>query len=88
MTWTQETIRGELVGLFAQHSQAEVEIKESSHIVADLGLDSLGVMQVIADIEDKFKLHIPDEALRRVETIADVAAAIETRLKADGRLEG
>ena len=35
-----------------------------------------------------FSLKIPDEALREVETVADVAAQIEARLKADGRLEG
>ena len=39
-------------------------------------------------IEAKFSLKIPDEALREVETVADVAAQIESRLKADGRLEG
>jgi acyl carrier protein len=41
---------------------------------------------VLADLEDKFKLTIPDEALREVETIGDVAKAIEMRLERDGRL--
>jgi acyl carrier protein len=45
-------------------------------------------MEVIADIEDKFELSIPDEALREVETIADVARAIESKLAAQGRLLG
>ena len=45
-------------------------------------------MEVIADIEDKFKLVIPDEALREVDTISDVATAIETKLQGDGRLNG
>jgi acyl carrier protein len=88
MTWTRETIVGELMKLFIEHAQGQVEIKESSHIVADLGLDSLGVMEVIADIEDKFRLRIPDDALRDVDTIADVASAIEAALKGEGRLGG
>ena len=46
------------------------------------------VMEVIADLEDKFHLHIPDEALREVDTIRDVCAAVEARLQNDGRLEG
>jgi acyl carrier protein len=45
-------------------------------------------MEVIADIEDKFGLTIPDEALREVDTISDVATAIEAKLQGDGRLEG
>jgi len=46
------------------------------------------VMEIVADIEDKFGLNIPDEALREVNTVADVATAIDTRLARDGRLEG
>ena len=43
-------------------------------------------MEVIADLEDKFKLHIPDEALRDVNTVADVTGAITSRLEKEGRL--
>lgn len=86
MTWTRETVRAELFTLFGEHAQAGAKLTEESQIVADLGIDSLGVMEVIGAIEDKFKLHIPDEALREVNTIADVAKAIEAKLEADGRL--
>jgi acyl carrier protein len=88
MTWTRQTVRGELLKMFERHAQAGVKVTESSHLVADLGIDSLGVMEVVADIEDKFKLTIPDEALREVDTIGDVASAIEQKLMGDGRLQG
>ena len=88
MKWTRETLRADLVALFGHHAQAEAEVSERSHLVADLGIDSLGVMEVIADIEDKFKISIPDEALREVDTIADVAKAIESKLADQGRLLG
>ena len=81
-------MRTELLKLFQQHAQEGVSVSEKSHLVADLGIDSLGVMEVIADIEDRFKLVIPDEALRDVDTIADVAKAIESKLRGDGRLSG
>jgi acyl carrier protein len=88
MKWTREMLRADLVALFGHHAQADMQVTEQSHLVADLGIDSLGVMEVIADIEDKFKLTIPDDALREVETIADVAAAIEAKLAVQGRLQG
>ena len=88
MKWTRQDVKAELLKVLDQHAQAKVEINESSQIVGDLGIDSLGVMEVIADIEDKFGLHIPDEALRDVVTVGDVANAIEGRLQADGRLQG
>jgi len=86
MTWTPETVRNEVIQILTPHVQADAALSESSHLVADLGIDSLGVMEVIADLEDKFKLHIPDEALRQVNTVADVTQAITSRLKGEGRL--
>lgn len=86
MTWTQDAIEAELLRLFGQHKHTDAEVAVTSEIVADLGLDSLGVMEVLADIEDKFKLTIPDEALRDITTVGDVAGAIVTRLQGDGRL--
>ncbi|MCC6558678.1 MAG: acyl carrier protein [Polyangiaceae bacterium] len=86
MTWTRETVRAELLDVFRAHSNAEVEVSEASQLVADLSIDSLGMMEMLADLEDKFKLTIPDEMLREVETIGDVARAIEARLEGEGRL--
>ena len=45
-------------------------------------------MEIVAELEDKFGLTIPDEALREVDTIGDVVKAVELRLGRDGRLEG
>jgi acyl carrier protein len=88
MTWTRESVQSELHKLLGQHVQTGATIAEKSHLVADLGIDSLGVMEIVAEIEDTFKLRIPDDALRDVETVADVAHAIEDRLQHDGRFEG
>lgn len=86
MTWTRETIQAELVKLFSEFAAEGAQINESSHLVGDLGIDSLGVMELIQNIEDRFEIHIPDEALQEVGTVGDVAKAIVGRLEADGRL--
>ena len=87
MSWSREQVRLEVIAILKPHSQApETEVGESSRLVADLGVDSLGVMEIVAELEDKFKLTIPDESLREVDTIADVARAVEARLEKDGRL--
>lgn len=88
MTWTSETVRNEIIRLLQHHIQGGTEISETSHLIADLGIDSLGTMEMVADIEDTFKLTIPDDTLREINTVGDVAQAIETRLKQDGRLQG
>ncbi|AUX46867.1 acyl carrier protein [Sorangium cellulosum] len=88
MTWTRETLRAEIIKLLEGHTTGEVKVTESSHLVADLSIDSLGVMEIVADMEDKFDLTIPDEVLREVDTVADVVKTIELRLKNEGRLSG
>ncbi len=88
MQFTRETVRTEVLALLKGHAQAGSTVQESSHLVGDLGIDSLGVMELIADIEDKFKLSIPDDALRDVDTVDSVVRAIVSRLEKAGRLEG
>jgi len=86
MKWTRDKVRDEVIEILRPHAQGDVTLTEQSHLVADLGIDSLGVMEVVADLEDKFRLHIPDDALREVESITDVVKAITVRLESDGRL--
>ena len=88
MRWTRETVRGTLVELLAKHADTKTPISDTTNLVGDLGIDSLGVMEIVASLEDTFRLQIPDEALRGVETVADVANVIEARLSGEGRLGG
>lgn len=88
MTWTRETVMTDLVALLGDYAEAGVPITEKSHLVADLGIDSLGVMEIIQNIEDKFGFEIPNDLLGELETVGDVHKAIVARLEADGRLAG
>jgi acyl carrier protein len=62
--------------IIAKHVELERPIKPEDHIQNDLGLDSLGVMEVVADIEDRFEIQIPTETLTRFATVDDVAKAL------------
>ncbi len=86
MSWTHEAVLAEVRGVIEQHTDATAKLNESTELVADLGIDSLGVMEVVAEIEDKFNLTIADAELRDVTSLGDVVEAIEIRLRADGRL--
>lgn len=59
MAFTREQVRDEVLAILKPHVQSGIDLSEASHLVADLGIDSLGVMEVVADLEDKFKLTIP-----------------------------
>jgi len=77
----------EVRSVVAEHTETEADITEKSELVADLGIDSLGVMEVVADVEDRFEMTIEESELQDVATLGDVVAAIEIRLKADDKLK-
>src|SRR6185295_8402682 len=67
--------------ILKKHVDPDRAIRPTDHIQNDLGLDSLGVMELVADIEDRFSVTIPNEVLSDLATVADVAKAL-VKLKA------
>ncbi len=62
--------------LLRRHVAETRTIEPSDKIMKDLGLDSLGVMELVSDVETKFNVSIPSEMFDRIETVADVARAV------------
>jgi acyl carrier protein len=53
-----------------------VEPSLSSELMADLGFDSLLVLELVGELEDHFGIAIPLNALTHIRTVAQVAAEI------------
>jgi len=62
--------------ILGKHVDLDRPISPKDHIQNDLGLDSLGVMEVVADIEDRFDVQIPQETLSTISTVDDVVKAL------------
>ena len=86
MAFSRADVRAELTTILKRHVAPDVAVSQASTIVGDLGLDSLAVMEVIADVEDRFHVTIPEDALPEIRTVGDVAAALERHLAAKGEL--
>jgi acyl carrier protein len=86
MSWTHDDVVREVRHVVAEHAEAEADITERSELVADLGIDSLSVMEIVAELEDRFEMTIEESELPNGATLGDVVAAIETRLKAGDKL--
>jgi acyl carrier protein len=69
--------------ILKKHVDGERTIRPNDHIQNDLGLDSLGVMELVADIEDRFAVTIPNDVLSDISTVEDVAKAL-VKLKPEG----
>jgi acyl carrier protein len=62
--------------ILKKHVDAGRDIRPNDHIQNDLGLDSLGVMELVADVEDRFAVSIPNDVLSDIATVADIAQAL------------
>jgi acyl carrier protein len=60
-------------------SRRPIEPAPSSDLVADLGFDSLQVLEVIAELEDRFDISIPLNDVPATRTVAQVVDHV-TRL--------
>jgi acyl carrier protein len=85
-TFTKDSVRAQVLELLGKHTQPGAKVALDSHITGDLGLDSLAIMEVVADVEDHFGLTFPDDALPGIRTVRDVLVALERRLDAEGKL--
>jgi acyl carrier protein len=56
------------------------DVTEDSHLVNDLGLDSLDTVELTLGLEEKFGIEIPDTELENVATVGDAATLIEKKL--------
>lgn len=48
--------------------------------LADLGLSSVKVVRLIAQLERKYRIELPNEIVFECETVADLARAVASRL--------
>jgi acyl carrier protein len=49
------------------------EIKPESEVIADLKADSLAIVEMLMEIEEKFGVSVPDEDVPNLKTVQDIA---------------
>ncbi len=55
----------------------EKDVTPEANLIDDLGADSLSIMELHMEIEEKTGIKIPDEAVADIHTVQDVLDAIE-----------
>jgi acyl carrier protein len=76
MTNNADAILEDVLKLLSQFIKQDSEITESQHLMRDLELDSVMVMELMMELEDHFDISIPLNSLPDVNTVSDLAAEI------------
>ena len=75
--------RTELLQMFKK-TAAEIAEKDFPNIseatvISELGIDSLGMLEIVGAMERQLKITIPDESLAGIQTVKDLIELVEKR---------
>ena len=63
-------------------SRRPIQPVSADDLIADLGFDSLQVLELVAELEDRFDITIPVTPAPAVRTVADVIAQVAALVEA------
>jgi len=72
-----EQILSELQDVLRPFATQGQEITEDTELVADLGLSSLKILDLLMEVEDRFDVSVPLNVLPDVRTVGDFAGVLE-----------
>jgi acyl carrier protein len=71
----------EIVRLLEPHRKTDAPIGPETDIATELSLDSLAVMNMLMDVEERFDVSIPLNVVPEIRTVGDLALAIKDAKK-------
>jgi len=66
---------------------ATTDVQPDKSFTDDLDIDSLSMMTIVVNAQDKFNVEIPDEAVTELKTVSDAVAYI-TKAQSDAAAVG
>ena len=65
-----------VIDVLKRVSRRPIEPTISSDLIADLGFDSLQILEVVAELEDRFDISIPLNDVPSTRTVAQIVAQV------------
>jgi acyl carrier protein len=80
--FTPQEILAGLAELVAEETGIDAaEVQPEKSFTEDLDIDSLSMMTIVVNAQDKFEVEIPDDAVAELKTVADAVAYIQKSLQ-------
>jgi len=80
---TSPSVEAGVIEVLKNVSRRPIEPSAGSDLVADLGFDSLQVLETVSELEDRFDIAIPVDEVPAIRTVAQViervAALVDAR---------
>jgi acyl carrier protein len=79
---TSPAVEAGVIDVLKNVSRRPIEPSLGSDLVADLGFDSLQVLETVSELEDRFDIAIPMDEVPTIRTVAQVVARVAALVEA------
>lgn len=70
-----------VIEILSEFTEMKTEqMNRDTKLVADMGLNSFDVVNVVVAFEEEFDIEIPDRAIRNLQTIGNIADYLESHV--------
>jgi acyl carrier protein len=67
----------ETIAIVKRLSRRPIDPAPDSELMADLGFDSLQVLELVGELEDHFNIAVPLNSLTHIRTVRQIAAEVQ-----------
>jgi acyl carrier protein len=76
------------IEILTRLSRRPIEPSPDKELMADLGFDSLQILELVGELEDHFNIAVPLNALTHIRTVGQIVAEVRARASADTAAAG
>ena len=80
-TWTDDAILAEITGLAHDKLEWQGPVDRTMRLVEDLRLDSIRLLTLAMEVEDRFRICLDEDDESRVLTVGDLVALVHTKVR-------
>ena len=72
-----DAIRSEVIAIVAGIAELPVEEVRADAMLRELGIDSFGGLRIVADVERRYRIFIPEAEIVKIQSMQDILALVE-----------
>mgnify|MGYP002567510054 FL=1 len=74
-------MKEEVIKIIASVAEVpEESINLNTNLIADLDLESLDLVTLVSEIENKYELEIPDKEIKKIQTVEDIVIFLSSHV--------
>jgi acyl carrier protein len=71
------TLNERVISVVCKNMETKLEVKPESELINDLKMDSLGIIMLIAALEDELDIEISGSDFKNIRTVADIVNQLQ-----------